>query len=137
MLVRFAKCCNPLPGDPVAGYITRGRGVSVHNANCPHLERVDTERRVEVEWDVPDDQVLPVRIGMVSGGRPGLLADVAGVLKQQKVNILEADVRTTEDRHGVSSFLIQVHDTKQLQNVLKEIKKIKGVQSVKRMGLAG
>jgi GTP pyrophosphokinase len=135
VLVRFAKCCNPLPGDPVSGFITRGRGVSVHNANCPHVQRVDPERRVEVEWDVPKDQVLPVRIGVVSGGRAGLLADVAGILKQRDINILEADVRTTEDRHGVSSFLIQVHDTTQLQEVLKEIKRVKGVQSVKRLGL--
>jgi GTP pyrophosphokinase len=136
ILVRLAKCCNPLPGDPIVGYITRGRGVSVHNARCPHLAQVDTERRVEVEWEIDENLLHPVRIKVQSGGRPGTLADVAGVLKQNDINILEADVRTTEERRGISSFLIQVHDTRQLAKVLREIKRIKGVQFVVREGIA-
>ncbi len=87
VLVRFAKCCGPLPGDPIAGYITRGRGVSVHLADCPYLQKVEPERRVEVEWQVGGDQVLPARIEVESSGRAGTLADVTGVLKQHGINI--------------------------------------------------
>ncbi|KMY66349.1 GTP pyrophosphokinase [Desulfocarbo indianensis] len=135
ILVRFAKCCNPLPGDPIAGYITRGRGVTVHDARCPHLEKVDPERRVDLEWDVPGDQVRPARIQVVNSDRSGALADLAGVLKKNDINILEADVRTTEEQHGIANFLIEVKDAKQMQDLLKELHKIKGVISVKRLGL--
>ena len=121
----------------MTGFITRGRGVTVHNTDCPHLERVDRERLVEVEWETAKDEVHPVRIQVTSTGRAGTLADVAGVMKQHKVNILEADLRTTEDSHGVSHFLIQVHDAKQLDKMLREINRLKGVRSVKREGVPG
>jgi guanosine-3',5'-bis(diphosphate) 3'-pyrophosphohydrolase len=135
ILVRFAKCCNPLPGDPIAGYITRGRGVTVHDARCPHLNEVDPVRRLDLEWDVPGDQVRPVRIQVVTSDRSGALADLAGVLKKRDINILEADVRTTENQHGISNFLIEVKDAQQLRELLKDLNKIKGVNSVKRLGL--
>ncbi|MBI4797169.1 MAG: bifunctional (p)ppGpp synthetase/guanosine-3',5'-bis(diphosphate) 3'-pyrophosphohydrolase [Desulfarculus sp.] len=134
VLVRFAKCCNPLPGDAIGGYITRGRGVSVHEAGCPHLARVEPERRVEVEWDVPEDQVRPVRIRVESGDRAGVLADLAGALKVRDINILEAEVRV-EDHKGLATFLIQVHSAEQLRQVVAELKKVKGVHSVRRLGL--
>ncbi len=135
ILVRFAKCCNPLPGDPIAGYITRGRGVTVHDARCPHLAKVDPERMVELEWDVPDDQVRPARIQVVNTDRSGALADLAAVLKKREINILEADVRTTDEQHGVANFLIEVKDAHQLRELLKDLHKVKGVLSAKRLGL--
>jgi GTP pyrophosphokinase len=134
VLVRFAKCCNPLPGDAIAGYITRGRGVSVHEAHCPHLGRVEPERRVDVEWDVPEDQVRPVRIRVESGDRAGVLADLAGALKARDVNILEAEVRV-EDQKGVATFVIQVHTAEQLRQILADLKRVKGVHTVTRQGL--
>jgi guanosine-3',5'-bis(diphosphate) 3'-pyrophosphohydrolase len=135
ILVRFAKCCNPLPGDPITGYITRGRGVTVHDSRCPHLEKVDPERRVTLEWDVPDDQLRPARIQVVTTDRSGALADLAGVFKKREINILEADVRTTHEQHGISNFLIEVKDAPQLRELLKDLDRIKGVISVKRLGL--
>ncbi len=135
VLVRFAKCCNPLPGDPISGYISRGRGVSVHLASCPQLAQVEPERRVEVEWDVPEDHLRPVRIQVESGDRSGILADLAGALKQRGINILEAEVHTTENHRGIATFLIQVHDAGQLKLVLGDLKRIKGVNSAKRLGL--
>ncbi len=133
ILVRFAKCCNPLPGDAVVGYITRGRGVSVHRADCAHMEQVDSERRVEVEWDIADDEVRPVRIQVLSSDKAGVLADLAGVMKKHEVNIMEADVKTTEDNKGIATFLIQVHDAKQLDKVFKDISRIKDTLSIRRM----
>jgi GTP pyrophosphokinase len=135
VLVRFAKCCNPLPGDAITGYISRGRGVSVHLANCPQLTQVEPERRVEVEWDVPEGQVRPVRVQVEGGDRSGVLADLAVVLKQRGINILEAEAHTTEDHRGVVTFLIQVHDAEQLKLVLTDLKRVKGVNSVLRLGL--
>jgi GTP pyrophosphokinase len=135
VMVRFAKCCNPLPGDPISGYITRGRGVTVHESRCPHLERVDPARRVDLEWDVPEGQLRPARIQVVNSDRSGALADMAAVLKKRDINILEADVKTTEEQQGIATFTIEVKDASQLTQVLRDLKKIKGVSSVKKLGL--
>jgi GTP pyrophosphokinase len=135
VMVRFAKCCNPLPGDPISGYITRGRGVTVHESRCPHLDRVDPARRVDLEWDVPEGQLRPARIQVVNSDRSGALADMAAVLKKRDINILEADVKTTEEQQGIATFTIEVKDAGQLTQVLRDLKKIKGVSSVKKLGL--
>ena len=132
MLVRFAKCCNPLPGDPIKGFITRGKGVTVHTTSCQRLEEVDPDRLLEVEWAVEDDLVMPARIQVISNGRPGTLADVAGVLKAQNINILEAEIKTNEKNQGLSRFTLQVHDTTQLTRILKSIQKVPGVLKVNR-----
>ena len=133
ILVRFAKCCNPLPGDEVSGYITRGRGVTIHRADCSHVRDMDPERRVEVEWDLSKEEVRPVRIQVISSDRAGILADMAGVMKKHEINILEAEVKTTEDLTGVATFTIQVHDAKQLHRVLKDISGLRDILSVRRM----
>jgi GTP pyrophosphokinase len=135
VMVRFAKCCNPLPGDPIAGYITRGRGVTVHESHCPHLDRVDPARRVELEWDVPEGQLRPARIQVVNTDRSGALADMAAVLKKRDINILEADVKTTEEHQGIATFTVEVKDADQLTQLLRDLKKLKGVSSVKKLGL--
>jgi GTP pyrophosphokinase len=135
VMVRFARCCNPLPGDAITGYITRGRGITVHRGDCPHLDRVDPERRVELEWDTSQRQPRPARIQVLSADRSGALADMAAVMKQHEINILEADVKTNEDQTGTATFLIEVTDTQQLQRVLADLKRVKGVIEVRRLGL--
>jgi guanosine-3',5'-bis(diphosphate) 3'-pyrophosphohydrolase len=132
ILVRYAKCCDPLPGDPIVGYITRGRGVTIHTKSCKHIDTIDPERLVDVEWDQAEDALHQVRIKITSSGQAGTLADVAAVLKKREVNILEADIRTSEDQKGISRFLIQVHDIHQLTQVLRELKRIKNVYQVSR-----
>lgn len=133
ILVRFAKCCNPLPGDEVVGYITRGRGVTIHRGDCNHVAELDPERRVEVEWDLAKEEVRPVRIQVISSDRAGILADMAGVMKKHEINILEAEVKTTEELKGIATFTIQVHDAKQLHRVLKDIAGLRDILSVRRM----
>ena len=135
VLVRYAKCCNPLPGDSIVGYITRGRGLTVHNKKCGHLDQIDPARLLDVEWDVEDSTLHQVRITVESSGRPGTLADVAAILKKRDVNILEADIRTVEDSRALSHFMIQVHDTSQLNQVLREIRRLKNVHEVTREGV--
>ena len=117
------------------GYITRGRGVTVHNKKCGHLDQIDPARLLDVEWDVEDSTLHQVRITVESSGRPGTLADVAAILKKRDVNILEADIRTVEDSRALSHFMIQVHDTAQLNQVLREIKRLKNVHDVTREGV--
>ncbi len=128
VLIRFAKCCGPLRGDPIAGFITRGRGVSVHHADCPVLASVEPARRVEVEWDLAHEDLRPVRIRVESNNRQGLLADLAQALKVRNINITDADAHG-----GVATFTIQVRDAKQLGEVLGDLKRIKGVDNVRRL----
>ncbi|MCA1906455.1 MAG: bifunctional (p)ppGpp synthetase/guanosine-3',5'-bis(diphosphate) 3'-pyrophosphohydrolase [Desulfarculus sp.] len=132
VLIRFAKCCGPLRGDPIAGFITRGRGVSVHHADCPALASVDPARWVEVEWDFDHEDLRPVRIRVDSKDRHGLLADLAQALKQRNINITDA-----EAHGGVTTFTIQVRDAKQLGEVLGDLRRVKGVHSVRRLVTGG
>jgi guanosine-3',5'-bis(diphosphate) 3'-pyrophosphohydrolase len=106
--------------------------VTIHTKTCKHIDSIDPERLVDVEWDEEGSSLHQVRIKIISSGQAGTLADVAAVLKKREVNILEADIRTGEDHRGMSNFLIQVHDTHQLHRVLKELKRIKNVYEVSR-----
>jgi len=89
LLVRMAKCCNPVPGDSIVGYITRGRGITVHHGQCRNLARGDSDRRIEVQWDSGHGQVYPVDIKVVCAKEKGVLAGLSGVLGQLDANILD------------------------------------------------
>ncbi|MBW2057308.1 MAG: bifunctional (p)ppGpp synthetase/guanosine-3',5'-bis(diphosphate) 3'-pyrophosphohydrolase [Deltaproteobacteria bacterium] len=133
VMVRFAGCCNPVPGDRVVGYITRGRGVTIHTADCGNVLNLDAERRIEVEWDLDKDYTHPVRIRILSSNRKGLLADISGSLSSNQVNIVNAHVTTTEQDRAVSTFQIEIRDLRHLQRVTRSLEKIKGVLQVKRL----
>jgi len=133
VLVRFGKCCGPLPGDEVVGFVTRGRGVTVHVRDCPKAFELDPERRIDVEWE--PDSAAPWRIKMRvrSLDRPGLLALVTKTISSRDINIGAARITTTPDRKAVQTFDLFVNDVETLNSVMKEIGKIKGVQSVERL----
>ncbi len=133
VMIRFAGCCNPLPGDRVVGYITRGRGVTIHTAGCSDALNADAERRVEVGWDLDKDYSHPVRIRVTSSNRKGLLADISSSLTSNRVNILNAQVTTTEQDRAVSTFEIEIRDLRHLQRVTRSLEKVKGVLQVKRL----
>jgi GTP pyrophosphokinase len=133
VMIRFAGCCNPLPGDRVVGYITRGRGVTIHTADCGNILNGDAERKVEVEWNLDKDHSHPVRIRVISSNRKGLLADVSSSLSSNQVNILNAQVSTTEQDRAVSTFEIEIRDLRHLQRVTRSLEKVKGVLQVKRL----
>jgi GTP diphosphokinase / guanosine-3',5'-bis(diphosphate) 3'-diphosphatase len=136
VLARFAKCCTPVPGDPIVGFITRGRGITVHTRDCPNLAGgiVDTERTVEVEWDVADKHPLPVKIAVFIGrDRPGLLAEISTAISSRQANIVKAEVTVTEDRKGHNHFTVEVADLDQLQGVMGAIGAIKDVIGVERV----
>jgi len=132
ILVRFAKCCNPLPGEQIGGYITRGRGVSVHRADCPSLLSGGFERRIEVEWERIGEEVHPVGLMVICANVKGLLAAISGTLSNHDINILEANIRTRVDNRAECKFVVEVRDTDHLQRAIAAVRKIKNVIEVKR-----
>jgi GTP pyrophosphokinase len=132
VLVRYGKCCNPLPGDPIVGYITRGRGVTVHTTGCDKVLGIDPERRVDVSWDVRGDFKRPVSLRVVATDRPGILAKISQTFSEAGINISQATVRTTDDR-AVNEFEVTIGDLKQLKDVMRSIERIDGVHSVQRL----
>ncbi len=133
VLVRFGKCCSPLPGDPVEGFITRGRGVTVHARNCPKIFHLDPERRVPVDWEEEHDTVRSVKVRVVSEDRPGLLAAVSNKISDQGVNIDAGQITTSGNNRAVQTFQLSVKNRRELDSVIKQLTKIRGVLSVERV----
>ena len=133
VLVRFAKCCAPVPGDSVEGFITRGRGVTVHASNCTKIFHLDPERRVPVTWETAPGEMHRVKVRVVSEDRPGLLAAVSNKISAEGVNIDSAQISTSDDRRAIQLFELSVKDRKHLEGVLRQIAKIRGVLTVERV----
>ncbi len=133
ILVRFAKCCSPLPGDPIVGFITRGRGVTVHRRDCDKGLDLDPERRIDVEWDGQSKAQHEVAIQVLCANKPGLLANISQSFTDQGVNISQAHCRATEDGRAVNTFHASVRDLDQLKQVIRSLSRIKGVFSVDRV----
>ncbi len=133
VLVRFAQCCSPLPGDPVEGFITRGRGVTVHTRDCRKIFHLDPERRVRVTWKGEPGELRTVKIRLVSEDRPGLLADVTNKISAEGINIGAGRIHTSGDNRAIQTFDLAVKDRKHLDAVMKQISKIKGVLSIERL----
>jgi GTP pyrophosphokinase len=133
ILVRYAKCCNPLPGDPVLGFITRGRGVTVHTVDCPYVQEADSERRVEVEWDMKKKASRPVKIRVHCYDQKGMLAGITGAITNCEANIISATVLSTKDRKGINNFEVDVQDLDHLNRVINALLQVKGVYKVERL----
>ena len=133
VLLKFGKCCQPVPGDPITGYITRGYGITVHRTNCVNALKVNPERQIEVEWSTEITETYPVKIRVRSYDRVGLLADIAEGISKNGANILYASTETNDIQDVDSFFTISVENTEHLRQVLSAIKKVKHVQEVKRI----
>ncbi|MFI6752240.1 RelA/SpoT family protein [Actinomadura luteofluorescens] len=133
--VRLSRCCTPVPGDDIVGFVTRGHGVSVHRSDCANVEslRSQPDRLIDVKWSPGEDSVFLVAIQVEALDRPRLLSDVTRVLSDQHVNILSASVTTTRDRVAVSRFTFEMGDPKHLGHVLKAVRSIDGVYDVYRV----
>jgi GTP diphosphokinase / guanosine-3',5'-bis(diphosphate) 3'-diphosphatase len=135
LLVRLARCCNPVPGDPIVGFVTRGRGLSVHRADCPNAKELlkSPERIIEVEWDTDAASTYQVEILVEARDRTGLLRDVTTELAESGVNVLSANVFT--DRQGIAQmrFLFELGNMEQLGAVLSHMRAIDGVFTAERM----
>ncbi|MEJ2284607.1 MAG: bifunctional (p)ppGpp synthetase/guanosine-3',5'-bis(diphosphate) 3'-pyrophosphohydrolase [Desulfobacterales bacterium] len=134
ILIKFGKCCQPVPGDPIVGYITRGFGVTVHRINCVNALRMTPERQIEVEWNQEASEIYPVKIRIISQDRVGLLADVVGNISKFGANILNATSETRDNKLVDSFFTIGVEDISHLDKILAAVRKVKRVQDVKRVG---
>ncbi len=133
ILIRFGKCCQPVPGDPIVGYITRGYGVAVHRTNCVNALKMNPERQIEVEWDLDTEEQFPAKIVIRSLDRVGLLADVASIISKHGANILSAKTETQADRTVESRFTLSVNDIDHLNRVLSGLKKVRHVLDVYRI----
>jgi GTP pyrophosphokinase len=133
VLVRFGRCCNPVPGDAIVGFITRGRGVTVHTAQCDKALATDPERRVDVSWDVKSDFTRPVSLRLLTQDRRGLLADISQTFSTRGVNILQANCRATGDDRAVNTFEVTISDLKQLNELMRTLEGLQGVYSVERI----
>ena len=133
LLVRFAKCCHPIPGDPIVGFITRGRGITVHLGRCPTVvnER-EAARLIEVEWETAPAETYPIAIRVEAHDRTGLLNDIAGAVAESKVNIVAANVAVSQDHTATVMATLQVASVSQLARVMSRIEHVKDVLSVQR-----
>ena len=133
ILIRFGKCCQPVPGDPIVGYITRGYGVTVHRTNCVNALKMSPERQIDVAWTEETNETYPVKILIVSYDRVGLLADIATSISKHEANIVSLNT-TTKTNEMVESYLtLSVAGTGHLERVLASLRKIHMVQDVRRL----
>ena len=137
VLIRFGRCCNPLPGDSIVGFITRGRGVTVHTVNCTKALDNDQERKVDVRWNLSPASKANLRrhvqIRVLSQDEPGLLALMSQTISACGVNIASANIRTTKDKKAFALFDVEVSDISQLQKVTQALESKRGVISVERV----
>ena len=135
ILINFARCCHPLPGDGIVGYITRGRGVTVHTTDCLSVEKLeyDPERRVPVEWDVRQETTHPARITVVTYDQQGVLAGVSSAIAACNGNISRATVTTSQDKKAYLEFTVDIRDVKHLNDIIRRVESLRGVLSVERV----
>ncbi len=133
-LVRLARCCSPIPGDPITGYITRGRGVSVHRSDCPNLlNDMDFSRVIEVNWDVGLDKVYTVQIEVVCNDKTGMLAELFALPAEMKVNITSLTAKANKsNKTSLVTMGLDVHNSQQVAQIMTKIRRMKDVYSVSR-----
>ena len=132
MLVHYARCCSPVKGDPIAGFVTRGRGLTVHRVDCPRMLDLDPERKIHVVWDSGMTLKRPISIQVISDDREGMLADLSATFTRSGVRSNEANCRVIGDGHAINTFQCGIVDLEQLRKVVKSLERIKGVHSVER-----
>jgi GTP pyrophosphokinase len=135
LLMQLSKCCHPIPGDRIVGYITRGRGLTIHAADCPNLDALDydKERLVDVEWEAGRANTHAVKVSVLTIDRTGILANVSSAISEGHTNITRAEISTREDRKALLDFVIEVTDTVHLDRVLKAIERVDGVITARRV----
>jgi GTP pyrophosphokinase len=141
LLIYRAKCCNPIMGEPIVGYITRGKGVSVHAQSCPNVQKLlyDPERRIAVEWDEAKGKGEPtydVRLSVEVEDRPGLLAAITAVLAGMNADIRNAEVRTFDDRTAAIELVLRISDLEHLDKVVRSVRGVSGVLDVERQAVS-
>lgn len=134
LMVRFAKCCNPIPGDPIIGFVTRGRGISVHKADCTNsvLFSTDEDRKIEVSWDDGEQKKYFVALEIIGMDRPGLLNEISLVFTEFGANVIEGSIKTL-NQQARSMFKIEIRNINQLKQIFRKIQRIKGIENITRV----
>ncbi len=133
LVVKFAKCCNPIPGDRIMGFITRGRGLTVHLEECPNVHAYDDQRKIGVSWEMDKEYTYSVRLRVSADDKKGLLSDITSIISSSKANIINAQITTYPDKSATSVFEIEIQNAPQVQKITKSILKLKGVKAVERL----
>ncbi|MBI5048179.1 MAG: bifunctional (p)ppGpp synthetase/guanosine-3',5'-bis(diphosphate) 3'-pyrophosphohydrolase [Deltaproteobacteria bacterium] len=133
VMIRFARCCNPLQGDEIVGFISRGKGVAVHLKNCPSIKHSDTERLIDVAWDKGLKTVRPAKLRVICHDEKGLLANMTAVIAEQEANIKDFTITTTADKKAICVFEIEVNSLEHLMSIMSGLKKVKKVIKVERV----
>lgn len=133
VLIKFGKCCNPIPGEPILGFISRGKGITIHSKDCPNILNADPQRIIEASWEPGKKILRPIKLRVECVDEPGLLSNISSSISAQNVNISEAKITTTSDKKAICDFSVQVTDTNLLSKLIQGIEKVKGVYSVTRV----
>ncbi|MEA2014956.1 MAG: bifunctional (p)ppGpp synthetase/guanosine-3',5'-bis(diphosphate) 3'-pyrophosphohydrolase [Thermodesulfobacteriota bacterium] len=133
IMVRFAKCCSPLPGDDIVGCVTRGRGITIHGSDCPMVKEMDPERIIEAQWNVNDEQTFPVAIRATCKDKKGLLSELSNVIYSMGINTTYVNIDATPGSYAICDFQLDIKNLKQLNLILSELKKLKSVLLVERL----
>ncbi len=133
IMVRYAQCCQPVPGDPVVGYVTRGRGVSIHRGDCPNLLLLahEPERRLEIDWQEAEGERFVVRLALEGADRRGLYADLTTAVTSTGTDIRSLDLRSVDGKVD-GSVVVEVENLSHLQKIVKAMRRVKGVSEVAR-----
>jgi GTP pyrophosphokinase len=138
LLVYRAKCCNPIKGEAIVGYVTRGKGVAVHSVNCTNVQNLmyEPERKIEVEWARSGEETFPVKLLVHTEDRPGMLNHLTTALVSEQTNIRSLEARSDDGSAGGGALIdmtLEVHDKKQLERVVSAIRRIAGVRDIERV----
>jgi len=133
LMVRFSKCCNPVPGDKIVGFITRGRGISIHRANCNNIKLENRERLIEVEWDLGKSQLYDVDIEVIGHDRRGLLNEVLQTISESKTNLVKVSGRADKNKMAYIDMTVSINNLEHLNSLVDKIKRIKDIYTVKRL----
>ncbi|HCL90908.1 MAG TPA: (p)ppGpp synthetase, partial [Candidatus Atribacteria bacterium] len=135
MMIRFSRCCNPVPGDEIIGYITRGRGVSIHKADCSNVKFIsaEKERLVKVEWIKTEELFYPVKVKIIADDRPNLVSDIMLIFSSLKITVTAINATTDKNNIANIDVTLSINNLGQLQEVIKKIKKIDSVLTAKRI----
>ncbi|TBW23046.1 bifunctional (p)ppGpp synthetase/guanosine-3',5'-bis(diphosphate) 3'-pyrophosphohydrolase [Arcanobacterium bovis] len=135
VLVKLAKCCTPVPPDAIVGFVTRGKGISVHRADCPNVDslRREPDRFIDIAWDGTPEGIFLVQVQIEALDRKGLLADITKALSEHDINMISGSINTSSERLARSNFIFEISDPRHLDRVLKELRKIEGVYDAYRV----
>ena len=132
LLIRFARCCRPIPGDDIIGFITRGKGITVHRSGCPYSTEIDSQRLIPVEWDTNVSESHEIELAVICENKPGMLGSITAVVGARNINITKLNATSMPDGNSMCVFRVQVKDLGELERLSADIRKLKGVERIER-----